>query len=53
MCKALGTTCQYCGIMITEYHNLKAVVHELVDFTQEKFGPVSYTHLTLPTKIGV
>jgi len=24
--------------MITEYHNLKAVVHELVDFTQEKFG---------------
>ena len=38
MCKALVTTCQYCVklaciIVITGYHNLKAVVHELVHFS--------------------
>ena len=43
MCKALVTACQYCVklaciIVITGYHNLKAAVRELVDFTQEKFG---------------
>ena len=43
MCKALVTSWQYCVrptcvIVITGYHSLKAVVRELVDFTQAKFG---------------